>query len=818
MTKHGAAAAALPDRRRRDCGRGGAASRRRGRTTICWRRRARAWRPQPAIRGPRARSPCSPGWRRTSTRARWRRRSGAARARARIRWSRRRRPGCWRACSSSAARRARRRRCGRRWVCSRTSLVIGPFGEGRASFATTLPARGGARARPRSARSYPGKARDVGLALGRRGGAGRRAVPGRPHPSGDQNAVAYVAAVRAQRSRSRGGAAPRVARADQGLGQRRARVPARRGPPRGARSGRGRRAARPRLEPDPDQDRGHAKGRGGSTRASPSRRGAPLQLGRQVAVAAARRTGRGASAAKVPGVASLAQLLERAWPATRRAGGGVAGPGALARLEHAARQRRARGVLRRSSGRCARRRPVPARLGAADAAADDDEARRVLEHGAGAASRRAHVAGAGARAAGRGRARRARATRARWRCGARRWRSIPPAGWRRWRSPRRRRTRGCRWRGWRGWRRCRRTSRRCRASARGRAPVRRGRQEPRPTGCWWRWRGERRRDVELLHQLSVARPPPRRRRRRRGRGWRRRRRCVPTCRRWRSSSPGCSRATGDRLARARDADRGWSTGCPTSRRRWWRWASCCTGWAARPTALERLRTALALRPQDPELKRYVDRLARRRRASDSGVADELARRFAEDARALLPPAGKPRQPTRSGSGAVVLLDRRVVRVHRNGLSRTFAQRVVQVLTERGAEENKEFGVHYTPGPRGGRHPAGARLPARRARRARRCWRRPIAATRICRSPGTASTTTTAPRSCASRGCGRATCVEIQYLVDDVGSDNQMADYFGDLQYIAENIPKRRWDYTLIAPASRAHPRQRPASCRGCSGR
>ena len=45
-------------------------------------------------------------------------------------------------------------------------------------------------------------------------------------------------------------------------------------------------------------------------------------------------------------------------------------------------------------------------------------------------------------------------------------------------------------------------------------------------------------------------------------------------------------------------------------------------------------------------------------------------------------------------------------------------------------------------------------------------------------------------------------VEIQYLVDDVSSENQMADYFGDLQYVAETIPKRRWDYTLIAPASR----------------
>ena len=43
------------------------------------------------------------------------------------------------------------------------------------------------------------------------------------------------------------------------------------------------------------------------------------------------------------------------------------------------------------------------------------------------------------------------------------------------------------------------------------------------------------------------------------------------------------------------------------------------------------------------------------------------------------------------------------------------------------------------------------------------------------------------------------------------SENQMADYFGDLQYIAETIPKRRWDYTLIAPAESTDLRQRPSA-------
>ena len=150
---------------------------------------------------------------------------------------------------------------------------------------------------------------------------------------------------------------------------------------------------------------------------------------------------------------------------------------------------------------------------------------------------------------------------------------------------------------------------------------------------------------------------------------------------------------------------------------------------------------------------------------------------------------------------MVLLDRRVVRVHRNGLSRTFAQRVVQVLTERGAEENKEFAVHYTPGRE--------EVDIRQARVYRRNGR------------GELTTLEATDRSDEDlsepwyglyydnraevvrfEGLRPGDVVEIQYLVDDVGSDNQMADYFGDLQYIGETIPKRRWDYTLIAPVSR----------------
>jgi transglutaminase-like putative cysteine protease len=216
-------------------------------------------------------------------------------------------------------------------------------------------------------------------------------------------------------------------------------------------------------------------------------------------------------------------------------------------------------------------------------------------------------------------------------------------------------------------------------------------------------------------------------------------------------------------------------------------------------ALAPLRTALVLRPQDPELKRYSDQLAAGER-NDVGLPDELARRFAEDAVALLPRTSQaPADPT--GSGAVVLLDRRVVRVHKNGLSRTFAQRVVQVLTERGAEENKEFAVHYTPGRE--------EVDIRQARVFRRGARGELT---VLEATDRSDEDLSEPwyglyydnRAEVVRfeGLRPGDAVEIQYLVDDVGSDNQMADYFGDLQFIGETIPKRRWDYTLIAPVSR----------------
>jgi cellulose synthase operon protein C len=142
-----------------------------------------------------------------------------------------------------------------------------------------------------------------------------------------------------------------------------------------------------------------------------------------------------------------------------------------------------------------------------------------------------------------------------------------------------------------------------------------------------------------------------------------------------------------------------------------------------------------------------------------------------------------------------------VRVHRNGLSRTFAQRVVQVLTERGAEENKEFAVHYTPG-REEVDIRQARVYRRNARGELTTLEATDRSDEDLSEPWYGLYYDNRAEVVRFEGLRPGDVVEIQYLVDDVGSDNQMADYFGDLQYIGETIPKRRWDYTLIAPVSR----------------
>jgi len=669
--------------------------------------------------------------------------------------------------------------------------VIGPFGQGRASFATSFPPEE-ERALPDIGRSYPGKTRDVAW---RSGDAAVRDgvlyLDGLIRPG--QNAVAYVAAaVHSDRDRA---AAFRIGSP---------------GPVKVWING------APVLHRDVvrpaalDQDAvGVRLGRGwnriliktvitdGGWRlyarfTEPS--GAPLRLDDKLPSPPPKDWAR-ANAAKVPGVASLAQLLERRAAGKR--------PPATASLDLARflawntpRDNDERAAFSAFERALHAAPTVEARLGAADAATDDDEARRVLETALAQEPPPPWKALVLARLGGiaRGARRDARALEM-WRgalatdpgcwlaslalaqeeadsglplAGTARLAALPPDVQAR---PRIRR-------------------------AAIRLYIAAGR-EAEADRLLVALAGERRRDVELLHQLSA-------RARRRGDAQEARARLAAAAA-LRPDVPSLQielarlfEGDGDRVAALATLTAAVDT-MPDEPSTLVAQGKLLHRMGRAGDGLERLRTALVLRPQDPELKRYVDRLAAGDR-DDSGAVDELGPRFAEDARALLPPAGKPASDA-SGSGAVVLLDRRVVRVHRNGLSRTFAQRVVHVLTERGAEENKEFGVHYTPGRE--------EVDIRQARVYRRGARGEID---VLEATDRSDEDLSEPwyglyydnraEIVRFEGLRPGDVLEIQYLVEDVASDNQMADYFGDLQYIAENIPKRRWDYTLIAPASR----------------
>jgi len=244
-------------------------------------------------------------------------------------------------------------------------------------------------------------------------------------------------------------------------------------------------------------------------------------------------------------------------------------------------------------------------------------------------------------------------------------------------------------------------------------------------------------------------------------------------------------------------------------------------------ALPWLRGGLALRPQDVELRRYADAAEARARAPHEaeqgegapphGGRDDLAKTFAAAVPDLMKAeASRSREQTsrrRAAEGeadpAIVLLDRRAVRVHPNGLAETFSQRVTAIRTDAGARDNKEFYVRYTPG--------SEEVEIREARIYRPDghggWE-------VLQSTGRDDEDLSEPwyglyydfRAQVVRfeGLRAGDVVDIEYVVSDVSRENQLAGYFGDLEFVGESLPKRRWDYTLLGPRERPFYFARPA--------
>ena len=302
-----------------------------------------------------------------------------------------------------------------------------------------------------------------------------------------------------------------------------------------------------------------------------------------------------------------------------------------------------------------------------------------------------------------------------------------------------------------------------------------------------------------MHQLSIRARAARRRRRGAvasgGGGGAASRRAVAGDR----ARP-AARGRGRQRARPRDAAR--ADGAPARRAL----GAGGAGQAAAPDGQERRGAGAAAHGAGAAAAgsraQALPRSARRRRGRRSRRtrrARPPLRRGRADAVAAARPRRRPR-PDRERRGGPARSPRGARAPERAVANLRPARRPGADRTRRRGEQGVRRPLHA--GPRRGRHPPGARVPARTRAASSTTLEATDRSDEDLSEPWYGLYYDNRAEVVRFEGLRPGDVVEIQYLVDDVGSDNQMADYFGDLQYIGETIPKRRWDYTLIAPVSR----------------
>lgn len=204
-------------------------------------------------------------------------------------------------------------------------------------------------------------------------------------------------------------------------------------------------------------------------------------------------------------------------------------------------------------------------------------------------------------------------------------------------------------------------------------------------------------------------------------------------------------------------------------------------------AVQAYRRALELKPQNPALRQYLAWLDPQARSGD-----DLQRQF----RVEVPPLLKlPREKPKAGDAARVLLDQKVTRVHRNGLSEVFTQRVIEILDERGAREYDDLAVRFTPDTQSVQ----------------------VKSAKIYKATGEIQERIAEDESNVSEpwyglyydvhavtlrfdGLRPGDVIAVEYVLADVGRRNLLSEYFGDLHFLQEEIPRLDSRYVLVVPS------------------
>lgn len=205
----------------------------------------------------------------------------------------------------------------------------------------------------------------------------------------------------------------------------------------------------------------------------------------------------------------------------------------------------------------------------------------------------------------------------------------------------------------------------------------------------------------------------------------------------------------------------------------------------RDEQLALLQEVLRLRPQEVDVRKYVDHIQPPEKPADEKYAMEkeefLKKRHA-------PANGHPRR---------TLQDLTVSTVYENGLSSQFRQVVFQPLTDAAAATSRQYAFQYQADTQ------RVQLKGARVFRADGSVDEAVESGEAAANDPSISMYTSArtyyvqfPR------LEPGDVVELRYRVDDITPRNEFADYFGDVVYMQSDEPVAHAHYVLIAPKSR----------------
>ncbi len=200
-------------------------------------------------------------------------------------------------------------------------------------------------------------------------------------------------------------------------------------------------------------------------------------------------------------------------------------------------------------------------------------------------------------------------------------------------------------------------------------------------------------------------------------------------------------------------------------------------------AIQALRAALVLRPQDAGTRELLEQIEPQERRDEA---------LAADGDALLARRGEA-----GGFPLTTLQDLTVNTVYDNGLGSSFRQIAVQVHDDEGARQMRTYSMQFDP--------TSQRIDVRLARVYRRDGTR-LEATQYFEQqlgePWYRIYYDTRALVVVFPDLQPGDVVELRWRIDDVAHRNLFADYYGDLTFLQSMQPVKHEEYVLITPASR----------------